>query len=449
MIETVTAEKQVLRSVQTSTNRNGVVTVHDTTSLGKSGPSYFVGSDHVRPAKAVKGDGIHAEPYWFKRTELDVNVFHLTTDYTLSKTQYGTKTDIRQIETNDLTGHTVPDLGSASILSKFPSTTVASIDSTAILKAQAKLRKQVASLPMLFAERKATLRTARKYSVFILNNVITMQRKDVKRWAAALKRKARPEQLKTLANQIANSHLEFVFGVLPVIDDITSSIEHFSKPRIDVRTGRGRHRLVSETEFKGSLVNSGPARMRKRGSTFVDYSVRCDLRCAIISHVRNDASLLGFNPVYTWFDMTPLSFILGWFSNFNLWLQSLDPLMGLEYVTGSSSKMTRRSVHQYLDHESSYTVPSMVNGVTLDQKRSGVSSLTYTEFERDVHATMPSLQKIQLVDKTSLFTHAASLSLTIQRLVKTGEREIKLKPFKYKGPKPRNLPPIKYKRVKL
>lgn len=397
--------------------------------------SVSVGSAFVRLMPPQKGDGIRALPWaWtdtqsmYEDSNFDVKIYN---DFNSTSIVM----DSRGLPDHDPVLRQITDLQKSRIRSQ------------AILKAQASLRKQVASLPLLFAERKATLKTVHGYSKFILNNVITMQRKDVKKWLAAIKRQSTPQQLKTLANQIANRHLEFVFGVMPILDDISKSIDHFSKPRLDVRTGRGRDRLIIETDRRTESILD-----RHNISEHIfyvqnvtgrdDYSVRCDLRCEITSHVLNNASLLGFNPIYTWYDLTPLSFIVGWFSNFNTWLQSLDPILGLEYVTGSSSIMSKQS----FDRRSSVFAKNSAD-LNRSASGSGSSSMTHVDFRRVVHERMPEIQGIQIMDKTSLFTYAASVSLAIQRLIGKTERVIRQKPFKYRGHRPRNLPPIKYRKV--
>lgn len=430
--------------------------------MSRSGDLYMqqrafeYGEQMIRPMSVQKGDGIHAMPWvWMKKT-VENSDFMVETKTSLHHNNGSAQREIEETRNINVAEHIIVSQDSPFLVGGLPKSTIDLIKSTAILKAQASLNKQVASLPLLFAERKATLKTIGSYSKFILNNAITMQRKDVKKWLNALKRKKRPEQLKTLAKQIADRHLEFVFGVLPILSEIEDSVKHFSKPRLDVRTGRGRDRRVVETEgyetvnVTNGLFNRFPVFGTVVTVTRSDFSTRCDLRCSITSHVANDASLLGFNPLYTWYDMTPLSFVVGWFSNFNTWVQSLDPLMGLEYVTGSSSHKDTRTVAKYMKGIHVQPNPigeDLLQGVpTVKPQQSSVNSVSYDDFVREVHSEMPGIQPLRLMDKTSFFAAAASLSLTIQRMVKDTNREIAKKPFRYRSKRPRNLPPITYRK---
>lgn len=425
-------------------------------NLNMSQRAFEYGELMIRPMPIQKGDGIHALPWVWMKKDVSNSDSMVELKTSLHHNNGSSQREIEDTRFINASQFITVSQDSPFTVGGLPKSTIDLIKSTAILKAQASLNKQVASLPLLFAERKATLKTIGSYSKFILNNAITMQRKDVKRWLKALKRKKRPEQLKTLAKQIADRHLEFVFGVMPILSEIEDSVKHFSKPRLDVRTGRGRDRRVVETEIYApvTLDNGLFNRFSAKGTivtvTRSDFSTRCDLRCSITSHVANDASLLGFNPLYTWYDLTPLSFIVGWFSNFNTWVKALDPLMGLEYVTGSSSHKDTRTVAKYIKGIHVDARPlgkDLLQGPpTVKPQQTGVNSASYDDFVRDVHSSLPGLQPLRLMDKTSFFAAAASLSLTIQRLVKNTEAEVAKKPFRYRGKRPRNLPPITYRK---
>lgn len=309
------------------------------------------------------------------------------------------------------------------------------VDSISIQKAQADLRKALVNTPLLLAEAAATLKTLKLYSRAILNNVVTLQRKDLKEWLAAVKRlKRKPDRLKKVAQDIASRHLEFVFGVLPLIDEMEGLAELVTKERYAVRTGRGRHTYRTVLDDKVSSIRGARVIETKE----VRYSVRTGLRCDIDLKVLNDMSLIGFNPLYTFYDLTPLSFITGWFSNFDLWVKSLDPIPGLNYVTGYSTRRTevigRKTASPGAD---SY----------YDSFGSGKGECVVTSQNRIVHSRMPDIQGLRFMDRTSFFAAAASLSLVIQRTVKIANDEIRRKPFRYRGRKPKYLPPITYKKV--
>lgn len=410
--------------------------------LSQPGPFRVqVGESFVRDPVTHQGDHVHALPYWYKKTVLPAYNKHVVT-LTEYRTTVGCKDEpiyaVHQYDVGPRACITQAEIG----LVKPQSTSVKfNVRSSAIIKAQADLRKQMASLPMLFMERKATVKTIGKYSKFILNNAITMQRKDVKRWLKAIKRQSSPEKLKTIAQQTANKHLEFVFGVMPLIDDLHGLTEFFAEKRVNVRTGNGRHRQKAPTRntLKERVSHGSRMYINSETSYIADYSVRCKLRMTISSHIANDASKLGFNPIYTWYDATPLSFIVGWFSNLNTWLRTLDPITGLQFETGHISTREQARVERKI------SISSFKPDKPVTVSNGQLTSIAeYTDFEREALSELPGLQMPSFQDNASLFAAFASVSLLVQRYVKSAEREISAKPFRYRGPKPKFLKPIRF-----
>lgn len=379
----------------------------------------------------VKGDHLHVLPYsWTKESHQVVpglREWH-SNGYNGACTGSGKHTEMYRSTTEGwYANYRYPSDASNSVKNN--------VDAAALLKAQANLREAYFSLPMLLAERKASVQTIGRYSRFILNNVVTMQRKDLKKWFAAIKRyKGNKEKLKAVAQEIANRHLEFVFGLMPLLDDIEGLVKYVSKDVEKELWGRGRQTAVVESTSVASYQFANCEFERK-----LRYSTRVFLRYSVDLKMSADLRAVGFNPLYTWYDMTPLSFVVGWFSNLNLWVKSLDPLIGVTYITGGKTSRSERSCNTkvYKDNTARYVC-------TLDQKGLGLHSITTqtrTPFSRE-----PGIQMPQLVDNTGFFAAAATVSLLIQRNVRTAEQEIGRKPFRYKGRKPRYLPSLKYRR---
>lgn len=409
------------------------------------GPVIGDGEDFLRLSPTVKSNHVDATPHSFVKTELSNPSWDAVTvnkQKNPARTEQicdGYTTSSKTFDGAAMYSITVRELN----LPVIPPGIIADVDSMSILKAQASLRKAAGSLPMLYRERKESVKTLGTYSKAILNNVITMQRKDVKRWLAAVKRhKRRPDRLKKVANDIADRHLEFVFGVLPLIDDILGLTELITEKKLDFRTGRGRHTYVNRTVKVQALPLKWQLPAFLAETDIIErYSVRTGLRMDIDSTILNTASLLGFNPIYTRYDMTPLSFVVGWFSNLNLWLQSLDATPGLSFRTGYSTKRTEllvaRNIRGFTNRVGETDIVGDGNGHHFGN---------IVRQTRTVHSSMPGIQPWQFLDNASFFAAAASVSLAVQRLVKTANHEITVRPFRYRGPRIRNLPPIKYRR---
>lgn len=381
----------------------------------------------------VKGDHVHALPYNFQKIEVDCPSW---------THEYKWRGSTRKCAALGFVykGRYYGDGRTLTGFSSLPTGSIGAkdrefVDSISILKAQADLRKALVNTPLLLAEAAATLKTLKLYSRAILNNVITLQRKDLKEWLAAVKRlKGKPDRLKKIAQDIASRHLEFVFGVLPLIDEMEGMVELVTREQHATRTGRGRHTMRKNLQDR--VTSTRGARVTE--TTEVRYSVRTGLRCDIDLKVLHDMSQIGFNPLYTFYDLTPLSFVTGWFSNFDLWVKSLDPIPGLNYVTGYS---TRRS------ELTSVKTAGPGSDNTYDSFGSGKGRCVVTSQNRVPHDAMPEIQSLRFMDRTSFFAAAASLSLVIQRSVKIANNEIKRKPFRYRKGKPKYLPPITYKKA--
>lgn len=302
----------------------------------------------------------------------------------------------------------------------------------ALLKAQADLRKADASIPMMLKERAETVKMMKSYAGRGLDLIRRRQLADVKRWKS-LKRAPR-EQKKFLAQTIANEHLMFIFGMLPLLEDLEGLAKHVTRDEHKFIKGRGRQ--TKKVESSKAIAHEHAFHTVHK--TEYVYSVRCDLRADITFKIGARMQQLGFNPLYTVYDFTPLSFITGWFSNFNYWLRSLDPLYGSEFRTGSFS-IREQCVVEKVTHgwETVYERPT----------GNGKSFGTKVKDTRLAIASEPPTGSPEFYNNLSFYSVAAGASLFVQRKVKLAQRTIGMKPFRYRSKKPAYLPPITYKKV--
>lgn len=302
----------------------------------------------------------------------------------------------------------------------------------ALLKAQASLRSADASIPMMLKERAATVAMMKSYAGRGLDLIRRRQLADVKRWKSFRNRPA--EQRKFLAQTIANEHLMFVFGLMPLLSDLEGLAEHVTRDEHMFIKGRGRQtKKVEEVSTKAD----GHAFHTVTKKEYV-YSVRCNLRADISMKVLADAQRLGFNPLYTLYDFTPLSFVTGWFSNFNIWLKSLDPLYGSTFRTGSFSTREQVTLNRETHGWATTTVTPKGNG----------SSFALSVYDvREGISSEPPTGSPEFYNNFTFFSVAASASLFVQRKVKLTQRAIRMKPFRYRSKKPAYLPPITYRKV--
>lgn len=302
----------------------------------------------------------------------------------------------------------------------------------ALLKAQAALRSADASIPMMLKERAETVKMMKTYAGRGLDLIRRRQLADVKRWKSFSRRPS--EQKKFLAQTIANEHLMFVFGLMPLLSELEGLAEHLTRDEHMFIKGKGRQ----SKRVKGSSSKAEAHAFHTVTKTEYLYSVRCNLRADISMKILADAQRLGFNPLYTLYDFTPLSFVTGWFSNFNFWLKSLDPLYGSTYRTGSFSIREQVKLERETHGWATDTITPKGNG-------NSFAISTY-----DVRETIPSEPPTgspEFYNNLTFFSVAASASLFVQRKVKLTQKAIRMKPFRYRAKKPAYLPPITYRKV--
>lgn len=337
-----------------------------------------------------------------------------------------------------------------------PSVTPAELDflrGMADTRALASLNRSLVNLPMLFAERAATLRMVAGKVGGIADAARDIQQRDLSRWRKAAKRDKR-----RVARDIANEHLEIIFGWFPLIGEIEGALEYIAEERFEHVKGRGAHSLKksvqsidSATPISGWNPYTGSTRVMadaiQVGTRIETVGLRTNLRCDITSQAVGDFKKLGFEPISTFYDMVPLSFVSGWISNFDAYVRTLAPLIGVEFRTGSRS-LRRECIFdtQISVRERLQTPPKPWLSWVEARDRSTTPYVGHrVRDERSVLKELPSAS-LHWDLGVGLYEAAASASLVVQRKLKPLQRLLKTKEFRYRGPKPRNLPPIRYSR---
>lgn len=400
--------------------------------------SVVTGEDRTRAA-VIHGNHIDDLPYWSSHEEWSnppwqFEIIHLqnvgttgnTCGFSRRTTRKGDGRSIGQVLRSDMKKHV------------FSSNEMDFVRRTAELKAKANLRKGLVNAPLLLAERAQTFKMISERVGDMMRVATSVQKRDFSKWKKLKSARSR----KAFAQKAASSHLELIFGWLPLIDEIEGAVELLCEPKRLYVRGRGRMTKLSP------ILRSrrqGPAAMTRAYVTAIKaysaYSVRTTLKADITAEFAREVQRLGFNPLYSLYDLTPLSFISGWFSNFNYYIQSLDPLVGAKFRTGSSSI---RTVH----HARAVTIGG-VNRTSSNiyTCRGEGRSFAVSEFtERAVLSSEPE-STFELYNNFSTYSVLAGISLYLQRRLKPLQVAIKMKPFRYKSKRPVNLPPIKYTRA--
>lgn len=388
-------------------------------------------------APTTVGDHVHALPYWnevmnavIPPSEATLTRAGWTTDFPVSfgyppcapghkRTQR--VNDISMALSNRLPWQK-PDL---------PSLSEADMDflrKAAETKALAAARSAMVNLPMIMKERRETLAMVGNKVASIAGAARDLQTMSLREYLAASKPRKRD-----VAQKSANAHLEFVFGLLPVLGEIEGACKFISQdPEVKHIKVRGTHGIVTNDAVKSDHRVFNPwnsaeqlGHATKQGSVTTNVSVRCALRYDIVSGIQS-AREVGFDPVGFAFDAVPLSFISGWVSNFDKWVRALSPLVGLQFVTGSMT--TRRT---YSEEGVVYWVPAGPN-IDWPLVKSSSSSETYLldrkRWDRSVVLVEPETT-LQWQNNFSLFSVTAGISLAIQRYNKPLARALKNKRF--------------------
>lgn len=335
---------------------------------------------------------------------------------------------------NRLTGPPIPPAGMMATLTGIANT-----------KANADLRRSLINAPLLLAERRQTAEMLVTYAKRLSAVVNKTQRESLLRYyKAAFKDRRR------VSKEIANEHLMTLFGLLPLLDEIQGVVDIYQQPEIKTLTGRGR--MASETlarEDKSMYPQGYSAATAAYASCFhairetvTRFSVRTSVSVDVTLSPAQFARDLGFNPLAATYDLVPLSFLTDFISNLGSFIRALDPLIGVSFRTGSTTSWieTRETV-QFVG--SKVSIPGILP-TTLET--SGKS----TGFQRALVVNRIPLSgfpdnELHFVNTMTVGKAITGLSLAVQRFVKPLRAIIRVKQFRYKGHRPKYLPPINYR----
>lgn len=319
------------------------------------------------------------------------------------------------------------------------------LSNASVTKALASARSGYNNVPLLIAERRRTIDMITKRSRQIIDVVKREQTSALERYL-----KTRKSQRKLVAHDIASGHLEVLFGVLPLIGEIEGLAEQLAAKESIFITGRGRMRNIVETvgptieTWRNIGINNNRnflavvADVRKIETR--NASTRTSLRYKVDIDAFQRLRDNGFNPIATAYDLVPLSFLSDFVSNLGSWLRAYDPMFGCEYLTGSTSIFYEDAVDNIVSGR------RIVNGFwTMTTSSFGSVSQAGRYFRRIVHASAPS-PTLQWQNNLTPGKLATAAALVVQRYLKPVRALLKVREFRYRGPRPKFLPPIRYRR---
>lgn len=315
-------------------------------------------------------------------------------------------------------------------------------------KALANLRQSINNVPLVFMERQETIDMVKRKGLQLVAMTKARQDADVARWLRTRKRDQR-----RLARDIAGEHLAFLFGLLPLVGEIEGLVQQLSDEAVAYVTGRGRMAKYDEVVTKlDSIPNTAtmiqqPFNCPYTGTRTASslYSYRTSIRVSITSAGAKRMRDNGFNPIATAYDLVPLSFLFDFVSNLGTFLRAYDPLFGVSFITGSST-LWRESKEKVKIEGATVGVPwgSPVGSSYLTSVATGSAEGTSRALymRRYVLTDFPSAE-LMWVNNMSLSKAATIASLAIQRYLKPLKYALKQKEFRYRGKRPRWLPPIR------
>lgn len=319
----------------------------------------------------------------------------------------------------------------------------------ATTSALADLRRGLVNAPLIFAERRKTIQLLASKAKVLTSLVRARQSKDLKRYFAT-----RRKDKKKVARDIAGEHLSMLFGVLPLVNDAKGLVDILTQAQTVVITGRGRRAMeesvtTSEGNIPGSLweLPSGYAEcyIAQRISK-TRYSVRASISVDVTAQAAQSIRDWSFNPIATAYDLVPLSFLSDFISNLGTFLRALDPLLGVTFKTGNVTLWEEST--ESLDVKGfgqAYSENGFKGQITTSGSGQGSTrALTVT---REVLTDYPD-PTLWLANNMTWAKAITGVALAIQRYLKPVRSLIKIKPFRYKGPRPEYLPPINYRKPK-
>lgn len=150
-----------------------------------------------------------------------------------------------------------------------------------------------------------------------------------------------------ISEEIASRYLEYVYGWVPLMNDIHGIMELMkdSSMRPLLLHGRGKSRQTKQT-IQSNWYDASAKAKTWLGPLEESVTVRTDLWARIdpnASAIRRLNQLGLINPVSLAWDLTPWSFVVDWFVPIGPVLSALSAPAGLIFVSGTNSVRTRAS----------------------------------------------------------------------------------------------------------
>jgi hypothetical protein len=411
------------------------------------------------PSSEVKtfatGDKVHSLPFTGNYTECVpiAGDFAITTRSTVGVTdssfQYCGEEAGSHLSYTANIGYFVRNSASVPVPTP-PAGLQASLKKQADTKACADLRRSLFNTPLIVMERKETVDMLRRKGLQIAAAVKFRQTTDVERWL-----KTRSADKRRVARDIAGEHLALLFGFLPLISEIEGICGALAGDTPFKITGRGRASDVTNTSTNRSNLSNQPsaghgiAYYVAFNESMVRFSHRTSVSATVTLSGAQYARDAGFNPLATFYDLVPLSFLSDFVSNLGTFIRALDPLVGVEFLTGNSTAWTERrdtlnvvGISQRIDRTP--TAGGNPQYTVNVAKGQGTGFTRRLRVERSVLTAYPD-PSLMWVNNLSLTKVGTIASLAIQRYLKPVQRLFAVKTFRYKGPRPKYLPPIKYR----
>lgn len=314
-------------------------------------------------------------------------------------------------------------------------------------KALASLSASLMNVPLLIAERKQTFQTIRQHGDVLSKSIVDAYRSAMVRWKKPMSAKARRQ----LASDIANEHLAVLFGLLPLIDEVKGAIDMYIGLSPPIVTARGRQAFVNADEVMTPDFPAFPLAKKHWSRPWFNHtrrsytreSARVSLTVSVGSQELQRLRDVGFNPFAASFDLIPLSFLVGFVSNLDVWVRSLDPTPDLEWIRGSQT--TWRECVESVSSEMYNTAHIAPDGSGWSQSgsASGEGFSRILEVDRLRLDTFPD-RSLHLYNNLSWAKAVTGVALAVQRYYKPLKNIRVPKQFRYKGPRPKYLPKIKY-----
>lgn len=394
-------------------------------------------------APLIKGDKVHALPYWAEKTssvipscsgKLKLAVWMVpgsAPSFGYPDYREGHRLTQRVIELEGDFGPFLP--WKLPEFQTWSDAELTFLRKAADTKALAGAKRASLNLALIIKERRETLQMVAERVSSIARSASDLQRQALNEW-----KDARGRNRQRVAQTWASRHLEAVFGWLPLMGDIEDAVKVFSREKMftHVKT-RGTHTIkdtqtVSESILLRNLPDCDGAglpdapRAHRRGQLQQRLSVRTSLRFEISEQWLHRGTDFGFSPLSFAFDAFPMSFVSGWVSNFDQWVRTLEPLYGLEFVTGS------RSIKRSADANGYVSVLPVQSGerplAVVEKLPTGQYSLLRERWDREVLSSLPTAE-LQWQNNLDWFSITAGISLAIQRYSKPLARLLKEKRF--------------------